>query len=544
MTSGAGIAGSSGQQDYRELVETTATKENAMKSLKMVADTLEICLLVFDDPQLLKYSSSSNRPVLSPLISTRVATNSEQPVDDSWKSSFGNLVNLMPQDFRELFQAVMQMPKAQQNRDFVKLNDSMQTEAHLLAFLAKAALPIESGSLADIRATENTLLPYIALKNFLSDSVVFFSQVQLFLEAVGPNYSNFDAISGYVSAFAPLVDDLRFGFEQLSDTATEKYGRYLLSDVGNKLDSLAESFDRLYGGNELLFLGNSLHAAALQAKALSLEQAGAAPLLISLTLANLGMESAKSDLGFFGKGLTALNDAFTSGVELVSLGKISSGSAALLNELATTAFTGMLIFGSLNYSSIAANDRQREASPEIRSENNFAYGLLLDMLTDSKGLSTLSSVLVNASGIEGSAKDSTQALLTPMLLFFLLSASVSGTDLTSTEPLVKSQSAAIEGGVQKTSTLLSNALSSGSLAGEDAANFNVYLTQASIALEQGNIGAFLGALNSSLELTGTTTDHLIADRKELNNVSQTLQNGVNTSASDQASYSTGVHVAA
>jgi hypothetical protein len=131
-----------------------------------------------------------------------------------------------------------------------------------------------------------------------------------------------------------------------------------------------------------------------------------------------------------------------------------------------------------------------------------------------------------------------------MMLFFLLSASISGTDLTSTEPLINSQSSAIEGGVQETSTFVSNALTNGSLSGEDAANFNVYLTQATIALEQGNIGAFLGALNSCLELTEITTDDLIADRKELNNVSQTLQNGVSTSASDQASYSTGVHVAA
>lgn len=558
MSSGAEIAGSSKYMDYRELVETTATKDNAMKTMKMVADTLEICMLVFDDPQLLKYSASANRPVLAPLISTRVATSYEQPLDESWQSFHGDLVNLMPPEFRDLFQAMMLLPKNQQNRDFVILNDTLQTEAKLLALLSKAALPVIPDSLADIRATQNTLLPYIALKGFLADTETIFSQINLFLASVGPNDSNFDSLSGYIGAFSPLVDDLKFAFEQLNESSTEKYGRFLMSEAGNKLDTLANNFDRLYGGNELLLLGDTLHVAATQAKALSLAQAGSAPLLLALSIANMGIKRDGSDLGFFGPGLSAVTDAFTSGVALIN-GNISSGSAALLNELATTAFTAMLILGSLNYNSpAAAKERQKDieaekeavaerrsdASPEMRSERNFAYTLLLDLLTHSKMLSTLSAVLVNASDVKEAAKENTQTLLTPMLLVFLLSASISGINLSSAEPLIKSQSGAMQESLKATLSLLSNGLASGTLTGESAANFNVYLLQASIALDQGNSEAFLSALNASLELIGTNTDHLIADRKELNQVSQTLQNGVSTSASDQAGYSTGVHVAA
>ncbi len=543
MSSGAEIAGSSKQLDYRSLVETTAARDSAMKTMKMVADTMEVCLLIVDDPQLLKYSASANRPVLAPLIKNRVATSYDRPADDSWQPFHEGLVNGLPQNFRDLFQAVMQLPKGQQNRNVVLLNGTLTNEAKLLSFLSKSALPVEPGSLADIRASENSALPYIALKGFIADSETLFNQTQLFLSAVGPNNPHFDTISGYVGAFSPLMDDLKYAFEQLGEPATEKYGRYLMSDVGNKLDSLANSFDRLYGGNELLLLGTSLHAAALQAKALSLEQPGAAPLLISLSLANQGIRSSESDLGILGNGLSAITDAFTSGAGLISKGTLSSsGSTALLSELATTAFTATLILGSLNYNSTAtANQKQNEEikdevrAEEVKSENNFAYNLQLDILNHSRALAALSSTLVNAAEIKGAAKEGTQSLLNTTLLLLLLSPSISGTSLTSTEPLVKSQSSSIGSGIKEASSLLKS---------EDVPDFKVYLMQASIALEQGNSEAFLGALNSSIELSGTNTENLIADNKEINNVSQTLQNGVNTGTTNPTDFTTGVQVAA
>lgn len=537
---GTGAAGAPQQPSILEL-ETTAATEVAKLTMKIVSDTSEVCFFLLD-PNVRKYQSSANRPVLAPLIEVRVATNSDFGVSESWRTSYTNLLNLMPKEFRALFEQIMLLPKNEQPKDFQLLNSSLQTAAKLMEWLSAASVPITAESFEANRMGENIARPYIALHCLIKDSEIFFGGIQSYLASVGPNDPNFDRLSGYTGALTPLFDDLKAAAEMLQDPSTEKEARTLLSSTAAKLSALEGQFDRLYGGDQLLMLGQTIHAAKTTAQALSMEQPGSAALVITLSLVTSGNKPSESSLGVLGNNLSTISEALTSGIQQATGSKLSSGSAALLNNLSTVAFATLLLLGDLHYDALSAS--QKGTGAKVASDTNFSYGLLLNMLVDSKALSSISNSILQASEIKGSASSATATLLATGMLLSLIFASVSGQNLSSSEQLFKGQNPAFKEAIDAANQLVSDGLLAGTLSGENAEHLQVYLQQAAIALEQEDTEGFMSALNSSLELTGATTDGFVDDLKDSKTIAQNFQQGVADSASALANNCTGIHVAA
>lgn len=537
---GTGAAGAPQQPSILEL-ETTASTEVAKITMKIVSDTSEVCFFLLD-PNVRKYQSAANRPVLAPLIEVRVATNLDYGVSDGWRTSYNNLLNLMPKDFRELFEQMMLLPKNEQPKDFQLLNMSLQTAARLMEWLEAGSAPITAESFEAARMDENVARPYIALHALVRDSSPFFEGIQSYLASVGPNDPSYDVLSGYLGALTPLFDDLRAAAEKLQDPSTEKEARALLSNTAAKLGTLEGQFDRLYGGDQLLILGQTIHNAKITAQALSMEQPGSAALLITLSLVTSGIKPNESSLGVLGNNLSAISEALTSGIQQATGNKLSSGSAALLNNLSTVAFTTLLLLGNLHYDALSAG--QKGSQTKSVSNANFSYGLLLNILVDSKALSSISNSILQASEIKGSAAPATATLLATGMLLSLIFASVSGSNLSSSEPLLRGQNTALKEAIDAADQLVSEGLNAGTLSGENAEHLHVYLQQAAIALEQEDTEGFMTAMNSSLELTGATTDGFVDDLKDSKTIAQNFQNGVSDSASAIANNCTGIHVAA
>ncbi|MGZ3633499.1 MAG: hypothetical protein ACXWM7_04225 [Parachlamydiaceae bacterium] len=537
--SGSGIGGSVGsptQLSVREL-EATASVDVAKAAMRIMADTLEVSLLVVDQ-DVRKYQSSASRPVIAPLIKTRVATDYEQPRDESWRSLRNEMLNFMPKEFRQLFEAMLLLPKDQQNKDFILLDNTLQTAAKLLSWLAAASAPINADSPAALAAKANLLLPYIALNTSIRDSLLLFEHALSHLELVGPNDPNFDAISGYIGAFTPLVDELKVAMEQLQGPSTELLARSVLASIASKISVLADNYDRLYSGNELRLLGHTLHSIATATEALSLSQPGSAALLLTFSQALYAVKSDESALGILGNSYSTVIDAFKSGINQLTEGRLQGSNLNLYSHFATTLFVMISVLGTLNYEFISPAN---PSTPESVSDKNFGHGLLLDILTHSNTLSALSSLIGNASDIQGKDLKSTTSLLTTMSLLFLISASVKGHDLSSTEPLLKSQGEALKDGIATACSLVSGGLLAETLSGETVEHLNVYLKQASIALEQEDEEGFLAALDSSIELIGTSSATAAKDLNELNTTAHSLQSGLTTKGDDTH---TGVHFAA
>lgn len=535
---GTGAAGAPQQPSVLEL-ETSAASEVAKFSMKIVSDTSEVCFFLLD-PNVRKYQSSANRPVLAPLIEVRVA-NSNLSVGEGWRASFSTLLNLLPQEFRELFQAMMLLPKNEQPKDFQLLNTTLQTTARLMEWLSAASTPIMAESFEAARTGENVARPYIALSSLIKDSSTFFEGVQSYLASVGPNDPAFDTLSGYTNALIPLFDDLKAAAEKLQDPSTEKEARTLLSKTAAQLSTLEGEFKRLYGGDQLLALGETITAAKTTAQALSMEQPGSAALLLTLSLVNSGNKPNESSLNVLGKNLSTVSDALTSGIQQATGNKLSSGSAALLNNLSTVAFTTLLLLGNMHYEALSVGLKGTEA--KVTSDTNFSYGLLLNILVDSKALTSISHSILQASEIKGSASSATASLLATGMLLSLIFATVSGHDLSSSEPLIKGQNAALKDAVDAANQIVSEGLHAGTLSGQNAENLQVYLQQAAIALEQEDTEGFTTAINSGLELTGSSSDGFVEDLKDSKSIAQNFQSGVADSASALNS-STGFHIAA
>jgi hypothetical protein len=212
-------------------LQSTASTEVAKAAIKVAIDTLEagISFIVLDRGNSFgSPPSNPGRPVLAPLINVRVATSFAPQGDESWHSALNDLLNLMPKDFRELFTAMLLLPKDQQNPDFLLLSNALQTAAMLMTLFDTSVRQIDSESLAGIRAEANLLLPYLALASSSQDGKVLLEQLQSFLEVVGANNPNFDALAGYGASFSTLMDEINTAIVLLQDPSTEKAGRITL----------------------------------------------------------------------------------------------------------------------------------------------------------------------------------------------------------------------------------------------------------------------------------------------------------------------------
>lgn len=537
-TGGSGAAGAPQHQSILEQ-ETTAATEVAKNLMKIVSDTSEVCFFLLD-PNVRKYQSSANRPVLAPLIEVRVAANADPSVSDNWRTSYNNLIKLMPQEFREFFEEMMKLPKNEQPKDIQLLNTSLQTKARFMEWLSAASATTTPESLEAARTGENIARPYIALHGLNKDSGAFFEGIQNYLASVGPNNPNFDILSGYTGELSSLFDDLKTAAQKLQDPSTEKEARALISSTASKLSTLEGQFNRLYGGDQLLILGQTIHAAKIVTQALSMEQSGSAALSLALALSTSGIKSSESSLGILGNHLSNLSESLISGIQQATGNKLSSGSAALLNNLSTVAFSTALLLGNLHYDSLAAGQKGTEA--KVVSDTNFSYSLLLSLLVGSKTLSSISNSILQASEIKGSASPAASTLLSTGMLLNLIFACVSGSNLSSTEPLLKGQNGALKEAIDAANLLTSEGLQANALSDENAEHLQVYLQQAAIALEQEDTEGFMNAMNSSLELTGATNDGVANDLKDSKTIAQNFQNGI--SDSTNSSNTTEIYVAA
>lgn len=538
-TAGSGIGGSIGtptQLSVHEL-EATASTEIAKAAMKIVSDTSEVCFFLLD-PNVRKYQTSANRPVLAPLVNIRVSTPQDQPNTGALDALYAGLVDLLPSDFRQLFQEMQLLPKSQQVKEFIILDQNLRAAAWLLSWLLESALPIAEGSIISSRVSANILAPYLALTAVVQESEQFLSGMQSFLEAIGPNDPNFDPIASYLGAYAPLADDLKTALKWIQEPSSEKNGRALLQETSDKLAALGEQFDRLYSGGDLLMIGYTLHSSKTAARALSFEQPGSAALYLALSIASSGIRKDQSSLGFLGAHISAVYEQLTHGLTQIS-GSPSAAKNELFSHLTTLVLVATAMAGSLQYEATLPG---KDASAPVLADRNFSYGLMTQMLVGSGFLSAISGILLQASEIKGEAAAVIKPVLTAALLLSLISASSKGQDLAASGPLLGVHIEALKQEISKAAEGVEKALGEGKLSGEVAQNLDVSLKQAKIALEGEDIDGLLAALAAAAELTGATGAGLVGDLNEVKSTASILQSGLRNAGNNQLG--TEIHVAA
>lgn len=512
-SSGSGIGGDNVgapiQPSIRQL-ETTASVEVAKSLMKIAVDTIDIPFFLLTQ-DVRKYQASANRPVLAPLMAVRTAAPGGTLPPETWQAQYDELVKLMPQDFQKFFQAMMLLPSAERSPDFNILDGILQQTAKALMFLQQASRPIEPESLAALHANTNIAMPYIAMGSLIPLSMVLLTEGRDFLELVGPEYPNFDLFTSSLSEFNNIAAGLQSAITMLENPDTAKEGQEVLAEAGEKIQQLSQSLSR-YSGGDFSILINTLRAAQTISESLTLQQPGASSLLIGLSMATTGLGDPNSELALFGPALSAVNDNLSAALGASLLEGASLGGKALFEQLITVALLTTITFGALAPS--AARDKSDEVTPEQRSADNFAYGLVLTLLGHSDTLSAFAAT--TSSAAEVSADQSTtlaeQLKLAAMLLLIL--ANMHSNDPIDTTPLLQSQHQELKQGIAAAANFVSQALLSDTLSGDTAENINVYLQQANIALNREDYAGFVAALENCLELAGASSDQFVKDMKE------------------------------
>ncbi|MBA2727044.1 MAG: hypothetical protein H0U49_02590 [Parachlamydiaceae bacterium] len=519
-----GVPGNTPPPTIREQ-ETTASTVAAKAGMHIVMDTLLIPMLLVDQESR-KYSSSSNRPVLAPLSTSRGAASYPAPSDESWKLVYHELTDKLPIAFRALFESAMWLPVDERNPNITKGDGALQTFSKLLTLLRNAATPLNPESLEGLRASDNIFRPYIALNAMVFACEQLLIGAQAYLAMVGANDPHFDIIANALGEFTVITEDITSAAKLLTNSSTENQGKELLASAHDQIVTLSDQFDRVGAGGEFLVLGHTLHAAELATAALLLGNLGTAALLFGLSNATYGLEKGTSFLGLVGPSYSAFTQSISEGISSIYLGDVNAGQEMIFKTLLDTTLLTTLLLASIMYDG-NTQKVQKDLTPAEVSEINFSHELTVDFLASSGMLSEIGNLIAKESGASETKQASMAALIETSLMLLLIAPSIKGGDFDSIGPLLNGITDKLTGslakGMQglKGSETISQAL-------------KVALQQLEIALNNKDLGALQNALKKSLELTTATTEGFIADLKDLKHTAHTTSDNLDVSANNTA----------
>jgi len=527
----------SSQAAYRP--PDSAAVENAKANLKMASDTID--LNVFDLKETYKYNTTAGKPTLAPTGTVRLGEGLSEPTDQKWLEAYDNLVASLPSDMKSLLSLALELPLSQRGAHIVVLDNLLQATAKALVALSIATAPFDDNEIAALHADMNLAGPYIALASSIRQDKEVLQQARNFLEEAGPNIRNFDDLVSYLGQYNAISQEIQKTAIELSDSNKNEEIIAQMRALSGEVAALSDNYDRLYGGNELQILGASLHATSLTAAALAFDNPGSGALLMSLALANIGLTDTKSELSITGHSFESVLEGLNSGFQSAFIGEGDSASKMLLSEILTSSLIGTVLFGALTHDE-GLGLAKGSGSKELIAEKNFAYGLALTMLTGSGSLNELAHV--GTSTLNGSNEDKEKMgdFISTTSLLFHIGAAANKNDTSSLEALIADQQGTLSAGIDSIADFVKTGLLSGNLSGDTAENFNVFLQQGSIALQEGDHAGFLDALNSSLGLVGRSNEQLFSDIGKLQDFSQSISQSLAMTEEMKLNHA-GVHLA-
>lgn len=514
--------GRSPQLSTREL-ETTAANEVAKSLMKIATDTVDLNFFLIDEG-VRKYQSSAARPNLtSPLGSVRVATNPSTQSETNWQGTYEVLKKNLPENVQNLLNIALSLPVEQRGANLAVLDNVLQTFAKGLTLLSIATKATDSESLVALRAEANLVAPYVALGSTLRADKVLLAETLSLLSMLGPNYQNFNALSGYMSDFNNVALDIATVATIMQDPTSGTAGMEKLSEVAKDIGALSNKFDTQYGGGDLLLLGSMLHASQVITASLSLDNGQAASAIIALFIASTAIAETKSEAAPIGSSLSTTLNGITNAINEAFVSKGDVASRIALDQLVSNALAGAVILGGMTYrdgTGVSGNENDND----VRAQKNFAFSLMMSMMNGMNIISSFAAGLAEASNLPPDTKEKIGSMLATGALMLMIAAASKKEDPHSLEPLVRDLNDPLKKGVTEIANFVADGLMDGSIRGANWEHSNVYLQQATIALGHGDSAAFLDSMNSILALNHTSLSEIVSD------ISKFIDFGVSTSA--------------
>lgn len=386
---GTGSSPPGGPQQMTPLeIELTAATANLRTQLGVLKDSMEVPFSQLDKTATWKYQSTPSNPVLAPLVRVRVGSSAPKETDKTWTKEFNYLLDQLPADLKNQYLVQSKLPYEERSQAFQALDTILGATAKAIVWIKAASKPLETSL-----ALENMAL-YHALPDFVRNGAVVNASTVLesahdFLNEQGHNMVHFDGLTKFVSQIDSSLNELN----RLVNTNKDSSAFQVLA---KNLDILNTQLNRIYLGDDLQILKPMVGALNLVTAASTLDT-GAAPLLIGLSVANIGIDKGIEGGGALPPLLAQMRDKISEGLLASLLPNASIGSRQLLPLLVTTALVSTVAFMQMAY-------------PD-QSKGIFPLELALHMAITSGVVSSVSTGVVQASG----ANTKTEALASDIL---------------------------------------------------------------------------------------------------------------------------------
>ncbi|MBA3957378.1 MAG: hypothetical protein H0X51_03140 [Parachlamydiaceae bacterium] len=356
-----------------ELSKTAATQVVHMQLGIMTQDQYDMLSVAdMNRHTTWKYQGDATKPAL---FYHRIAAPAKAYADRNEASltEYKALLEYLPEDIKLRYIEESKLPLAQRSEEYGQLDALLGLVADFMVW-AKAGSQ-RTGELSPTSAT-NLSLSGVMLQNVLMMGKGMTASIRNALDNMGHNDPNFDILSLYASRLSASLELLE-----------SSKGQDLASLVKD-LQSWSGQLQNLNMGSELQAIRGLMEITALIAAATVLET-GAAPLLIGIGIASIGISTADGQMGILSPGLAALAKAFADGLSSTLMPLGNASSAVFMPMLAA-----MLFISTISATTIGLS----ESNP-----------LLFDLVVQFAVSTGLLTGLGNALAKAGGADESTSA---------------------------------------------------------------------------------------------------------------------------------------
>lgn len=525
-TTGSGVGGSVGGPVNPMPNETQATAwvEVNKAALGIVHDSIERTFIELNPRYTtgyiggFGYRSTASRPLLDhPLESTRMKQAFDQPLDEGWQGTYGELVGRLPPELQKRFLAEGRKPFEQRNTNFVALDNLLTATAKTLTQLHIVSQPAGEESLEAARTLLNQLLPIAALKGSIENGSEIGQSLQDFLASEGANYRYFDGFNnalGQTQEVLRMMERVNAGLNTTPNGELSPQTKAIAGKAADLLASISSQLARIGTDTDLQILQPTLKALEIVATSLALPHTHSASLFIALSIAAIGLKAQDSETGVIGPSLAILLDSLSQGVSTGTMpDQTPAGHAffGLLNAFSVAAFislasqtveTGLGIF--------PMRDPQDGANARF-----FTFEAALELAINSGFVPELYRTFIEASGGGEKAQMTGSSIAAPLIYLFAI---LSGAQAVKHAPtdLISSQASHLDRG------LIAGEEVSEQVDNEQAIATTIAIKQAIIALSNHDYEEFLGIFNGLLESIGTSLEALQTDIETIRQFAATV----------------------
>lgn len=302
MSLGSGVGSGYGgpQEPTIEQRVATASVEVSKQMMGIVHDTLTISFTKLGG-DIWHYKSDMGHPVLHPMNTLRVDSSGEESVSPSVQEAFDELVKTLPPAMQTRLAADMQRSGRPRNPAMLALEETLYGAAKAMATINDAMRPDSPESAAAARfAKYQQFLPY-AMAAYSKNSGEIATGSQNFLEELGANEPHFDqffAASAELGKWSAL----------LKGSITGEIPKEELAKSWTGLQQSIAAFDRLPKGASMQLIGQSLQAMQPLAAA-AMADIKAPGLLLALWMATVGINKEEGPAGFSNNALSQMSSS-------------------------------------------------------------------------------------------------------------------------------------------------------------------------------------------------------------------------------------------